>query len=88
MQLLNNNNKLYQQQQANTRRMNNRLRAGEIDRLELTYAKLEEVIAEQHIALANFQLASTANDLENAIQAPLADSNITNKKIENLTSKE
>ena len=85
MQLLDNNKNLYQQQQTNTRRMDNRLRAGEIDRLELTYAKLEEVIAEQHIALANFQLASSTNDLENAIQAPLADSNITNEKIEKLT---
>jgi hypothetical protein len=65
--------------------MDNRLRAGESDRLELTYAKLEEVIAEQQIALANFQLAASTNDLENAIQAPLADSNITNEKIENLT---
>jgi len=84
-QLLDNKKNLYQQQQANTRRMDNRLRAGESDRLELTYAKLEEVIAEQQIALANFQLAASANDLENAIQAPLADSNITNEKIENLT---
>jgi outer membrane protein TolC len=85
IQLLDNKNALYQQQQINTRRMDNRLRAGESDRLELTYAKLEEVIAEQHIALANAQLASSTNDLENAIQAPLAESNITNEKIENLT---
>jgi len=84
-QLLDNKKNLYQQQQANTRRMDNRLRAGESDRLELTYAKLEEVIAEQQIALASLQLATSANDLENAIQAPLADSTITNEKIENLT---
>lgn len=85
MQLLENNKSLYQQQQANTRRMESRLRAGEIDRLEFTYAKLEEVLAEQYIALASFQLASIIADLENAIQAPLTDSNITNEKIENLT---
>ncbi len=85
MQLLDNKKNLYQQQQINTKRMDNRLRAGESDRLELTYAKLEEVIAEQQIALASFQLAASTNDLENAIQAPLADSNITNEKIENLT---
>ena len=84
-QLLDNKKNLYQQQQANTRRMDNRLRAGESNRLELTYAKLEEVIAEQQIALASLQLATSANDLENAIQAPLADSTITNEKIENLT---
>jgi outer membrane protein TolC len=85
IQLLDNKKNLYQQQQANTRRMDNRLRAGESDRLELTYAKLEEVIAEQQIALANSQLAASVNDLENAIQAPLADSAITNEEIENLT---
>jgi len=85
MQLLENNKSLYQQQQANTRRMESRLRAGEIDRLEFTYAKLEEVLAEQYIALASFQLASIIADLENAIQAPLTESNITNEKIENLT---
>jgi len=84
-QLLDNKKNLYQQQQANTRRMDNRLRAGESNRLELTYAKLEEVIAEQQIALASLQLATSANDLENAIQAPLSDSTITNEKIENLT---
>jgi hypothetical protein len=67
-------------------RMDSRLRAGEIDRLELSYAKLEEVLAEQYLATANFQLASSVNDLENAIQAPLTDSSITNEKIENLTS--
>jgi len=86
MQLLDNQNSLYRQQQANTRRMESRLRAGEIDRLELSYAKLEEVLAEQHIALANFQLASSINDLENAIQAPLIGSSISNEKFENLTS--
>ena len=86
IQLLDNKKNLYQQQQINTKRMDNRLRAGESDRLELTYAKLEEVIAEQHIALASFQLAASTNDLENAIQAPLADSSITNEKIENLTN--
>jgi outer membrane protein TolC len=86
LQLLSNQKNLYQQQQANTMRMDSRLRAGEIDRLELSYAKLEEVLAEQYLATANFQLASSVNDLENAIQAPLTDSSITNEKIENLTS--
>jgi len=86
MQFLENQKNLYRQQQANTRRMDSRLRTGEIDRLELSYARLEEVLAEQHIALADFQLASSINDLENAIQAPLAGSSITNEKFENLSS--
>ncbi len=85
-QLLNNQKKLYRQQQLNTKRMNQRLRAGEIDRLELTYAKLEDVLAEQNVAAADFQLASNANDLENVIQMPLADSAIAGKQVENLSS--
>lgn len=84
-QILANRKLLHEQQQGNTKRMENRLRAGEIDRLELNYAKLEEVIAEQQLALANMQLAASTNELENAIQAPLDDSNITNEKIENQT---
>jgi outer membrane protein TolC len=86
MQMLENKKILYQQQQANTSRIDDRLRAGESDRLELTYTRLEEVIAEQHLALAHFQLAASTSELENAIQAPLTDSNITNEKIENLTT--
>lgn len=85
-QTLANQNQLYLQQQANTSRMNRRLLAGEIDQLELTYAKLEETLAEQTLTQARFQLASSVNDLENAIQAPLTSSNISNKKLEGLTS--
>lgn len=84
-QMLADKQNLYQQQLINTSRMENRLRAGEIDRLEFTYAKLEEVVAEQQVSNARFQLASSTNDLENAIQAPLAESSITGEKIENLT---
>jgi len=83
-QLLDNQKNLFQQQQASTQRMDRRLRSGEIDRLELTYAKLEELAIEKSFSLANFQLASSINDLENVLQAPLADSSITNEKIENL----
>lgn len=85
-QMLENKKNLYQQQQTNTQRMESRLRAGEIDRLELNYTKLEEVIAEQNIAQAHYQLAASTNELENAIQAPLLESSITNEKIENLTA--
>lgn len=83
-QLLENQRILFQQQQASTQRMDRRLRSGEIDRLEMTYAKLEEVTTEKHFTLANFQLASSINDLENVLQAPLAESSIKNEKIENL----
>lgn len=85
-QLLDNQIKLLQQQKANTERMQRRLRAGEIDRLELSYAKLEEVLAEQNVSLASFQLVSSISELENAMQAPLVGSNITREKIENQTA--
>lgn len=85
-QLLDNQIKLLLQQKTNTERMQRRLRAGEIDRLELSYAKLEEVLAEQNVSLASFQLASSISELENAMQAPLAGSNITREKIENQTA--
>lgn len=84
-QQLENQIKLYEQQKANTARMERRLQAGEIDRLELTYAKLEEVLSEQNVSTARFQLASSITELENAMQAPLIDSNITREKIENQT---
>ena len=82
-QLLENQKILFLQQQASTQRMDSRLRSGEIDRLEMTYAKLEEVAAEKYFTLANFQLATTINELENVLQAPLSDNSIKNEKIEN-----
>jgi len=85
-QILENQKNLYQQQQQNTQRMERRLLAGEIDRLELTYAKLEETVAEKNVALGQFQLESAINELENALQLPLVDSSIKNEKIENLSS--
>lgn len=85
-QLLDSQESLHQQQRSNTTRMEHRLRAGEIDRLELTYAKLEELLAEQNVAQASYQLASSMHALENAIQAPLAGSGITNEKLLELTS--
>ncbi len=84
-QQLENQTKLHEQQKANTARMERRLRAGEIDRLEMTYAKLEEVLAEQNVSTARFQLAASITELENAMQAPLNDTNITREKIENQT---
>lgn len=83
-QLLDNQENLYRQQQASTQRMQRRLQSGEIDRLELTYAKLEEVAAEKNFTLASYQLANSINELENALQAPLTNSSIKNEKIENL----
>lgn len=83
-QLLENQDKLFEQQQTSTLRMVRRLRAGEIDRLELTYAELEQLAVEKSLNLAHFQLATSVNELENAMQAPLTDSSISNEKIENL----
>lgn len=84
-QILENQKNLHQQQQQNTQRMEHRLSAGEIDRLELTYARLEETVAEKNVALGQFQLESAINELENTLQLPLIDSSIKNEKIESLS---
>ncbi len=68
---LDNQHKLLSEQQNNTQRMMRRFSAGEIDRLELTYAKLENNVAEKSVALAYFQLKTALNQLENTLQKPL-----------------
>ncbi|MGZ8262433.1 MAG: TolC family protein, partial [Methylotenera sp.] len=70
-QTLKNQQKLREQQQNNTQRMERKLAAGEIDRLELAFAKLEDNAAEKNVALANFQLKMALNQLENTLQQPL-----------------
>lgn len=62
---------LLAQQQSSTQRMQHKLTAGEIDRLELTYAKLEDISAEKNVALANYQLNKSLDQLENNLQRPL-----------------
>ncbi|OYY03789.1 MAG: hypothetical protein B7Y72_06335 [Mehylophilales bacterium 35-46-6] len=85
-QILDNQKTLLAQQQASTKRMVSKLRAGEIDRLEMSYAQLEEVVAEKNYARANYQIVTQINELESAIQAPLNDTQINNDKLENLSS--
>ncbi|NOT13999.1 MAG: TolC family protein [Methylotenera sp.] len=60
------------QQAANTQRIEKKLAAGEIDKLEFSFAKLEQIAAEKNLALAKFQRNSAAHQLENALQKPLA----------------
>lgn len=74
------------QQQRNTQRMQRKLAAGEIDRLEFTYGKFENIVAEKNVALAKFQLNAALNQLENALQIPLNSSKI-NANIERLSVK-
>lgn len=62
---------LLEQQQKNTQRMLRRLSAGEIDRLEMTYAKLEELIAEKKVSEADFHLRSSLLEFENTRQQPI-----------------
>ncbi|MDO9366670.1 MAG: TolC family protein [Methylotenera sp.] len=76
--------KLYELQQYNTQQMAQRLAVGEIDRLELTFSKLEEVIAEKNLALAHFQLKTAINQLENTLQQPI-NTLITQEKLEALS---
>lgn len=84
-QALGSQKNLYKQQQHNTHRMERRLLAGEIDQLEFTFTQLEEIGAEKKVALAYFQLQSAINELENALQQPLIDSNLKNEKFESLS---
>ena len=71
--VLENQKKLLIYQELNTKRMQARLAAGEIDRLDMTYAKLENMNAEKNVALAQYQLNQAINQLENVLQRPLAD---------------
>ncbi len=71
LQALEHQKRLLTQQQSNTQRLQRKLTAGEIDRLEMTYAKLEEINAEKNVALADFQLNKSLDQLENILQKPL-----------------
>ena len=62
---------LDRQQQLNTVRMQKRFSAGEIDRLELSYIKLEDIAARKNTLLAQYKLATALNNLENIMQQPL-----------------
>lgn len=83
-QMLENQKNLLQQQQHNTQRMERRFSSGDIDKLEVTYARLEQVVTEKNVALSRYQLTTSVNELENALQTPLSGSTIRNDKIENL----
>jgi len=78
--------KLYAQQKNNTQRITRRLSAGETDRLELAYAKLEEHFAEKNLTNASFELQSALIEFENARQLPI--NGINNIKPEALAVKE
>lgn len=75
------------EQQSNTQRLQRKLAAGDIDRLEMTYAKLEDINAEKSVAAANFQLNKSLDQLENTLQKPLADNNTANTRIVDATNK-
>lgn len=71
-QALNNQQKLREQQQSNTQRMERKFKAGEIDRLEMSMNRLENIASDKNVALAQFQLKAAQNQLENALQTPLS----------------
>ena len=88
-QLLADNKKLFAEKQENTTRMHSLFNAGEIDRLELTMVKLEELISEKNLALANFQMHASINNLENTLQHPLnlhSEQNITPRTFDAISS--
>jgi outer membrane protein TolC len=84
-QMLINQEKLLEQQQDNTARIERKFKAGEADRLELTYARLESLVAQKNHALANYMQLMSINDLENIVQAPIIASQIQAQKLEQLT---
>lgn len=80
-QSLEHQKRLLTQQQSNTQRMQRKLAVGEIDRLEMTYAKLEDVNAEKNVALANFELNKSLDQLENILQKPLVNDESKNSEM-------
>lgn len=66
-----NQQKLREKQQSNAQRMERKFSAGEIDRLELSFNKLENIAADKNVALAQFQLQTMLTQLENVLQEPL-----------------
>lgn len=84
-QMLENQEKLLAQQHINTDRIERKFKAGEADRLELTYARLESLVAQKNYALANYMQLISINDLENVIQAPIAASRLKVENLEQLT---
>jgi hypothetical protein len=51
--------------------MQKRFSFGEIDRLELTYTKLEDITAKKNTVLAEYKLVNALNTLENTLQKPM-----------------
>jgi len=77
-QSLTNKKNLLAQHQTYTQRMTHKFTAGEIDRLELAFVKLEDIAAEKNVAEADFQLTSALNQLENTLQKPLTEIGLEN----------
>ncbi|MDP1657996.1 MAG: TolC family protein [Methylotenera sp.] len=71
-QALLNQQLLLEQQQAYTKRTERKFAAGEIDRLESVFVKLENIAVEKNVALADFQLNIAIYQLENALQQPIS----------------
>jgi cobalt-zinc-cadmium efflux system outer membrane protein len=84
-QMLDNQEKLVKQQQENTDRIERKFKAGEADRLELTYAKLESLVAQKNYSLANYMQLMSIQDLENMTQAPIMATRLKAEKLEQLT---
>jgi len=71
--------RLLMQQQANTQRIARQFSAGEIDRLAITYAELENVGAEKAVALSRYKRNQALDQFENAMQKPIATQSLFNQ---------
>ena len=88
-QSLMNQQQLHHQQQLNSARMERQFAAGEISRLELAFVKLENIAAEKNVVLADYQLKTAINQLENSLQKPLSlvvDEKVSDGKVADETS--
>lgn len=66
-------------QQEQERRMAKLLKAGQIDRLAFTQAKLETVLAEKTVAAALYQYNDAVRKLENMMEKPLTSAGVNNE---------
>ncbi|HNZ56432.1 MAG TPA: TolC family protein [Methylophilaceae bacterium] len=67
------------QQRTKTQRFARQFAAGEIDRLTITYAELENVGAEKALALARYKRNQALDQLENTMQKPITTQSLFNQ---------
>lgn len=83
-QFLLNQQQLQEQQSANAQRTQRRFNAGDADRLEVAFSRLETNTVEKNVLLAQAQQLTALAQLENALQQPLINSDNSNSLTESV----